>query len=267
VELVQAFVLGVVQGAAEFLPVSSSGHLVLVPALFGWDEPALAFDVLLHIATLVAVVAYFRRDLWLMVRAFFSRDPELASERKLAWLVILGTIPTGIIGLAFNDFFESLFHSVSAVGVFLLVTAAFLALSERLSRKTMHDPAGMRWMHAIWIGIAQGMAIAPGISRSGATMAAGLGAGLDREQAARFSFLLSVPIILLAGGKTALDVIVHSEPFPGFGVSIVGFLAAAISGYAVIAGLLAWLRRRSLLVFSAYCAVIGTAVLVWQAII
>ncbi|MDO9556957.1 MAG: undecaprenyl-diphosphatase UppP [Coriobacteriia bacterium] len=265
--LVQAFVLGIVQGVAEFLPVSSSGHLVLVPAILGWDGPSLGFDVLLHLATLVAVVAYFRRDLWRMVRAFFSRSEGLATERKLAWLIIIATVPTGIIGLTFKDFFESLFSNVTYVGVFLLVTAAFLALAEKLSRKALHDPADMGFRHAIAVGVAQGMAIAPGISRSGTTMAAGLGAGLDREQAARFSFLLSVPIILLAGAKTALDVATHSEPLPGIAVCIVGFLAAAISGYAVIAGLLSWLRRRSLLVFSAYCAVVGTAVLVWQFIV
>lgn len=266
-DLVHAFVLGIVQGAAEFLPVSSSGHLVLVPALFGWEEPSLGFDVLLHLATLVAVVTYFRRDLLLMVRAFFSRRAELTTERRLAWLIIIATVPTGIIGLAFNDFFESLFSSVASVGAFLLVTAAFLALAEKLSRRTLHDPAGMRWGHALAVGVAQGMAIAPGISRSGATMATGLGVGLDREQAARFSFLLSVPIILLAGAKTAVDVVMHSEPLPGVAVCIVGFLAAAISGYAVIVGLLSWLRHRSLMIFSAYCAVIGTAVLVWQSIV
>lgn len=266
-DVMQAFVLGIVQGAAEFLPVSSSGHLVLVPAVFGWDEPSIGFDVLLHLATLVAVVVYFRRDLLLMVKAFFSRGPALQTERRLAWLIIVATIPTGIIGLAFNDFFESLFTSITYVGVFLLVTAAFLALAERLSRKSLHDPATMGWKQAVAIGVAQGMAIAPGISRAGATMAAGLGIGLDREQAARFSFLLSVPIILLAGGKTAVDVVIHNEPFPGIAVCIVGFLAAAISGYAVIAGLLSWLRRRSLLVFSAYCAIVGTAVLVWQSIV
>jgi undecaprenyl-diphosphatase len=265
-DLVQAFVLGVVQGMAEFLPVSSSGHLVLVPAAFGWSEPSIGFDVMLHLATLVAVVGYFRRDLVLLIRAFFSRRSDLAAERKLAWLIIAATIPTGIIGLAFDDFFTSLFSNVTAVGVFLLLTAAILALSEMLSRKALHDPSGMKWSHAIAIGLAQGMAIAPGISRSGATMAAGLGVGLDREQAARFSFLLSVPIILLVGAKTGLDVALHGGALPSPAVCIVGFLAAAISGYAVIAGLLSWLRRRSLLVFSVYCAVLGTAVLVWQII-
>jgi len=209
-------------------------------------------------------VTYFRKDVWSMVRAVFSRDPERATERRLAWLIVVATIPTGIIGLAFNDFFESLFSTVTSVGVFLLVTAAFLALAEKLSHKALHEPSRLGWTHAVLIGIAQGAAIAPGISRSGATMAAGLGAGLDREQAARFSFLLSIPIILLAGAKTGLDVAVSAEPLPSLAVCLVGFLAAAVSGYAVIAGLLSWLRSRSLLIFSAYCAIVGTAVLVWQ---
>ncbi|MDI6900384.1 MAG: undecaprenyl-diphosphatase UppP [Anaerosomatales bacterium] len=264
-ELLQAIVLGIVQGAAEFLPVSSSGHLVIVPALFGWDDFSLGFDVLLHLGTLVAVIAYFRRDVVNLVRAAFSSDPERAHDKRLAWLIAAGTIPTGIIGLAFNDLFESLFESVVWVGWFLLITASFLTLSDRLSRKVTHDATRLSVRGALLIGVAQGMAIAPGISRSGATMAAGLGLGLDREQAARFSFLLSIPIILLAGGKTALDLVTTAgEGMPTLLVCVVGFVASALSGYAVIAGLLSWLKKHTLLVFAGYCAVAGTAVLVWQ---
>jgi undecaprenyl-diphosphatase len=264
VTALQAIVLGITQGAAEFLPISSSGHLVIVPALFGWEHPPVAFDVLLHLATLLAVVVYFRSDLWGMVRGFFSRDPARAAERRLAWLIIIGTVPTGLIGLAFDDLFESLFSAVGYVGVFLLVTALVLTLAEWLSRKRTHDPGQMRWWQAVLIGVAQGAAITPGISRSGATIAAGLGIGLDREQAARFSFLLSVPSILLAGAWAARELLTGDVVMPSVGVAALGFIAAAVSGYAAIAGLLAYLRRRPLYPFAVYCAVAGLAVIVWQ---
>jgi undecaprenyl-diphosphatase len=264
VTVLEAIVLGLTQGAAEFLPISSSGHLVIVPALFGWDHPPVAFDVLLHLGTLVAVVAYFRADLWRMVRGFFSRDPALETERRLAWLIIIGTIPTGVIGLVFDDLFESLFGAVLYVGVFLLVTAALLTLAEWLSRQRSHDPSEMRWWQAALVGVAQGAAIAPGISRSGATMAAGLAIGLDREQAARFSFLLSVPSILLAGTWAARELLGGGVVMPAVGVSALGFLAATVSGYAAIAGLLAYLRRRPLYPFAAYCAAAGLGIIVWQ---
>jgi undecaprenyl-diphosphatase len=260
----QAIVLGLTQGAAEFLPISSSGHLVIVPAIFGWDKPPVAFDVLLHLATLLAVVIYFRADLWGMVRGFFSRDLARAAERRLAWLIIIGTIPTGIIGLAFDDLFESMFGAVGFVGVFLLVTAVILTVAERLSRKTGHDPSAMRWWQAVLIGIAQGAAIAPGISRSGATMAAGLGVGLDREQAARFSFLLSVPSILLAGAWAARELLTGDVLMPSLGISALGFVAAAVSGYAAIAGLIAYLRKRPLYPFAVYVALAGIGIIIWQ---
>lgn len=260
----QALVLGITQGAAEFLPISSSGHLVIVPALFGWDHPPVAFDVLLHLATLLAVIVYFRRDLWRMVRGFFSRDPELAAERRFAWLIIIGTIPTGLIGLAFDDVFESLFGAVLWVGVFLMVTAVILTLAEWLSRKRQHDPGQMRWWQAALVGVAQGAAIAPGISRSGSTIAAGLAIGLDREQAARFSFLLSVPSILLAGAWAARELLGGGIVMPSLGVSAIGFIAAAVSGYVAIAGLLRYLRTRPLYPFAVYCALIGLGIVIWQ---
>ncbi|MDZ4167869.1 MAG: undecaprenyl-diphosphatase UppP [Coriobacteriia bacterium] len=262
--VLEAIILGLTQGAAEFLPISSSGHLVIVPALFGWDKPAVAFDVLLHLGTLLAVIVYFRADLWRMVRGFFSTAPERAPERRLAWLIIIGTIPTGLIGLAFDDVFERLFGAVLYVGVFLMVTAVILTLAEWLSRQRAHDPSEMRWWQAALIGVAQGAAIAPGISRAGSTMAAGLAIGLDREQAARFSFLLSVPSILLAGAWAARELLGGGVVMPSPGVSALGFLAAAVSGYAAIAGLLAYLRKRPLYPFAAYCAVAGLGIIVWQ---
>lgn len=265
-EVLQAFVLGVVQGIAEFLPISSSGHLVLVPAVFGWEEFAgnVAFDVLLHAASLSAVIVYFRHDLWRMVLAVLSSGTELAAERRLAWLIVAGTFVTGVIGLAFDDFFESLFHSPLWTGVFLLVTATFLTLAERLSRVPSHRPETMSLRQALFIGLAQGAAIAPGISRAGATISAGLATGLSREQAARFSFLLSTPIILLATAKTAFDALSEGSTLPGLTACIVGFAASAVASYLAIAWLLGYLKNRSLYPFAIYTALVGTIVIVWQ---
>jgi undecaprenyl-diphosphatase len=266
VELVQAIVLGIVQGATEFLPISSSGHLVLVPALLGWEAFAgnIAFDVLLHAGSLIAVLIYFRSDFARMITSVFSKDAELADDRHLAWLIVIGTFVTGAIGLAFDDFFESLFHSTAWVGLFLLVTSAILVAAEKLSSVRTERPEKMGVSHAIMIGLAQAAAIAPGISRSGATISAGLGTGLTRPQAARFSFLLSAPIILLATAKTAYDAIGQASTLPGLVPSVAGFLAAAVSGYAAIAWLLSYLRNRSLYPFAVYTAIVGTAVVIWQ---
>lgn len=261
-EVLRALVLGVVQGLAEFLPISSSGHLRLIQDGLGWGEFGLAFDTLLHVATLLAVIVYFRADLWHMLLAVFSRDPARATDRRLAWLVIAATIPTGIIGLLGGDWFET--ADLLYVGIAFLLTAAFLTTADRFSRKSIHEASGLGWTRALLVGIAQGIAIMPGISRSGATMAAGLGLGLDREQAARFSFLLSFPIILLAAAKQALDVIGGSEPMPGIAAIVVGFVASAVTGYVAIAYLMSFLRKHTFVPFAVYTAVLGTGVILWQ---
>lgn len=264
-QVLQALVLGIVQGIAEFLPISSSGHLVLVPAIFGWEEFAgnVAFDVLLHAASLTAVVVYFRHDLWNMVLAVFSRGEARAADRRLAWLIVAGTFVTGVIGLAFDDFFESLFHSPLWTGVFLLVTAVFLTAAEKLSHvRTI--PEHMTLRQALLISLAQAAAIAPGISRAGATISAGLTVGLTRDQAARFSFLLSTPIILLATAKTAYDALSEASTMPTPTACVVGFTASALASYAAIAWLLSYLKNRPLYPFAVYTACVGTAIIVWQ---
>ncbi len=268
-ETLFALVLGVLQGLAEFLPISSSGHLRLLQEGLeqcGYDlEGAgfgLAFDTLLHVATLLAVVVYFRRDLASMTRAVFSREAGLAGERRLAWLVVAATVPTGVIGLVGNDFFES--AGIMAVGVALLVTSLTLWLTDRFSRHQIHAAEGMGVRRALLIGLAQGIAVMPGISRAGATMAAGMGLGLDRTQAARFSFLLSGPIILLAAAKQSLDVIGGEAALPGTLPVVVGFGAAALTGYAAIAGLMRLLREHTFWAFSVYTGLLGAAVIVWQ---
>ncbi len=261
-QLLQAIILGVVQGFAEFLPISSSGHLRVLQDVFGWDTFNLAFDTMLHVATLLAVVIYFRSDLAHMVSAAFSRGPESATDRRLAWLIVVATIPTGIIGLTAGDWFEN--ADLLWVGVAFLITAGFLALTDLLSKHSIHSASNLSWPRAVLVGIAQGIAIMPGISRAGATMATGLGVGLDREQAARFSFLLSTPIILLAGAKQALDVVTEGIAMPPLYVSVAAFAAAAITGYVAIAGLMSYIRKHSFYPFAIYTAVMGVAVITWR---
>lgn len=266
--LVQAIILGLVQGATEFVPISSSAHLVLVPWALGWPSPGLAYDTMAHWGTLTAVVIYFWADLWRLARAWFGSLPALlraralpqATDARLAWWIIVGTVPAAVLGALFEDFFASLFANPQAVGAFLLVTALLLATGERLGRRTRaleRLTAG----DAVLIGLAQAVAIAPGISRSGATMSMGLFCGLQREAAARFSFLLSMPIILGAGLLPLKTLAETADAFSRFPHLLAGFLAAAISGYLCIRFLLGYLRRGRLYVFAAYCALLGLAVL------
>ncbi len=264
-EVVQAIVLGVVQGVAEFLPISSSGHLRLIEDGLGWSGFGLAFDTLLHVATLLAVVVYFRDDIAHMIKAAFSTDEKMAADRHLAWLIVVATIPTGLIGLAGSDFFET--AALVWVGVAFIITSAALLATDMLSRHTLHSAERLGWLSAIGVGIAQGIAVMPGISRSGATMAAGMGFGLDREQAARFSFLLSGPIILLAGAKQALDVIGGGATLPSLPATVLGFVAASVTGYLAIAGLMSFLRKHTFLPFAIYTGILGIAVIIWQTIL
>lgn len=255
----QAIILGILQGATEFLPISSSGHLVLVPWALNWPNPGLAFDTMVHWGTLVAVVAYFYRDLVRLARDWFGnlflRRPASTNSR-LAWLLIIGTLPGVIIGLVGEELFERLFLAPAWVSFFLLITAALLAISERIGKRTKStDQLTVR--EATLIGAAQGLAIAPGISRSGATIAMGLVLGLRRPAAARFSFLLSIPIVFGAGLMQLFKLVSN----PGESVAIIhmvlGFVAAAISGYLCIRFLLSYLQRGKLYPFAIYCAMVG----------
>jgi undecaprenyl-diphosphatase len=257
--LFQAIILGIVQGATEFIPVSSSGHLVLVPWLLDWDSPGLVFDTVVHWGTLVAVLAYFWRDWWLLITAWLRglvRWDWRDSNARLMWLILLGTIPAAVIGFLLEDFFESLFGKPAWVGVFLLVTAALLTISERLGQRT-RGLGDLRWADALLIGLGQAAAIAPGISRSGATIAAGLLRGVRREQAARFSFLLATPIILGAGLFKLTDLLASPDPLSQVPALAAGFAAAAISGYLCIWFLLRYLQRGKLYPFAIYCTSVG----------
>jgi undecaprenyl-diphosphatase len=249
-----------VQGATEFLPVSSSGHLVLVPWLLGWGDPGLAFDATLHLGTLVAVVAYFAGELWTLLKALLSsmRERSLAGDatRKIAWLLLLGSLPAAVIGFFLEEYFERLFAEPLWVGILLLGTGALLSLSEKWSVRN-REISAMRWLDALVIGLGQALAIAPGISRSGATISAGLWRGLERSEAARFSFLLSVPVVLGAGLFKLLDLMATPWVLRSPWLVIIGFLAAAVSGFLSIRFLLSYLRSRSLYPFAAYCWAAG----------
>lgn len=268
-EIIQAIVLGIVQGLTEFIPVSSSGHLVLVPWFFGWEHQSLLFDTMLHWGTLISIFAVFWRDFWAIIVATLTslvRRSLANPNARLGWFIIVGSIPAAVTGLLFKDFFEALFGSPLAVGFFLLFTASILAGSEvmmtRVRRKS--DLTTMNWVQAIAIGLAQAVALAPGISRSGSTMAAGLATGLRREEAARYSFMLGTPAFLGAGLLQLMDALGTdpAEVSAQLPVLLIGLVVSAVVGYLTIRGLLAYLRTRSLYIFSIYCIIMGALVII-----
>jgi undecaprenyl-diphosphatase len=267
-DILRAILLGVVQGATEFIPVSSSGHLVLVPWLLGWDSPGLVFDTVVHWGTLVAVLAFFWRDWWRLISAWLRglvrwewHDPEA----RLMWLLIAGSIPAAVIGYLLESFFESLFGQPVWVSAFLLVTAGLLALGEWLGRQT-RQMGDLRLRDALVVGLGQAAAIAPGISRSGTTIVAGLLRGMERAAAARFSFLLATPVILGAGLFKLLDLFGAPDALAQLPILLVGFVTAAASGYLCIWGLLRYLQRGKLYIFAAYCVWVGVSCLIVAAV-
>lgn len=261
-DLLEALIFGIVQGATEFLPVSSSGHLTLVPWWLGLDDPPLLFDVVVHLGTLMAVLVYFWRDWLTLLQAGITalrtrtlQDPDA----RLLLLLVIGTIPAALAGVLLDDVFEAAFAEPRAVALFLLVTAGLLVLSERryASTRSLSD---LNLPDSLVIGVAQAFAIFPGISRSGSTIAAGILRGLPRTAAARFSFLLATPIIIGAGLKQAFDVLTGSVALANdlIGPLILGFLAAAVVGFLSIWFLMRLLQRWRLYGFAAYCAAFGT---------
>ncbi|AXV37687.1 MAG: undecaprenyl-diphosphatase UppP [Methanobacterium sp. BRmetb2] len=276
-DIIQALILGIVQGLTEFLPISSSAHLVFMHELTGL-APNLSFDTLLHLGSLIAVLGYFRKDVVHMIKSFFSSLIDIPRGqfkkgikedqfKKLAWFIIIGTIPAGLAGFLLKDFFESLFSNLTAVSVFLIITGFLLWGSEMVSRKTLKKISlkEMTVKNTLIMGVAQACAIAPGISRSGATISSGLFLGMERELAARFSFLLSIPAILgaalvqLKDISTGLDV--NTSAY------VLGFIAAAISGYLAIKLMLKLIKERNLLIFAYYCWIVGAFVLIFTLVL
>lgn len=254
---IEGIVLGAVQGLTEFIPISSSGHLVLVPEALGWDAPGLAFDVMLHVASLLALLVYFARDLWGIVRGTFAGDRD---SRRMMWLLAVGTVPAGLAGLLLNDFFEDAFEDARAAALQLLITAAILVAGElvlrhhRRRQERLRDTTDVRTLDAIAVGLAQALAILPGISRSGSTIATGLALKLERDAAARFAFLLAIPALF---GAALVEVPDLGTDTLTSSAAIGGFLASLATSYLAIAGLLRYLRSRTLYPFAVYCVVAG----------
>jgi undecaprenyl-diphosphatase len=267
--LLQALIMGVVQGLTEFLPISSSGHLIIVPFLFGWTDPfitSLAFSVMLHIGTLAALLVYFRSDWVRLVPAGFAaiRDRSFRADpdRRLAWLLVAATIPAAIAGFLLSDLIETAFRDIGLVALTLVVGAIVLWLADRWGGRSK-GVEDVTFPVAIAIGAAQALALVPGISRSGISISASRLAGLDREAAARFSFLMATPITAgaaifelrkLVAGETGLEV--------SIGPLVVGMIAAFVSGMIAIGFLLRYLRTRSLNIFVAYRLVLAAVVVI-----
>ena len=273
-DIFQAIIIGLVQGLTEFLPVSSSAHLIFAQQALGVSEVGLAFDVLMHVGTLVAVIVYFFNDIVNMIKGFLLSLVDLKNGnfigeikkdpyKKLAWLTILATIPVGVVGVLFNDVIESMFKGLTIPAFLLLITGCLLYASQRMNSGRI-DVRNISLKEAIIMGCGQALAILPGLSRSGTTIAAGLFAGLDKEFAAKFSFILSIPAILGAAVFQLKDL---SGGSIEIGACIAGFVVAIISGYLAISVLLKIVREKSLDIFSYYCWIVGIIVLVGSLIL
>ncbi len=268
-DLLQAIVLGIVQGLTEFLPISSSGHLRIVPAFAGWDDPGAAFTAVIQLGTMAAVVLYFRDDLIRIARAWLGslRDPSLRSDldARLGWYLILGTLPIVVFGVLFADQIENGARDLYLIGTTLILLGIVLLAAEKVSRRERELSAITR-RDAIVVGFAQALALIPGVSRSGATISAGLFLGMDRVSAARFSFLLSIPAVVLSGVYELKDVLGGSaEGAAGLGPTAVATVFAFVSGYVSIAFLLRFLTTHTTAVFVAYRVALGAVVLVLAA--
>lgn len=267
--LLEAILLGILQGATEFLPISSSGHLVIIPSIVNFTQPDLVFIGLVHTGTLLAVLAYFWRDLIAILRAVFdglrSRDPMGTTDARLGWFIVVGSIPAAAAGLLLADFFEEVYGQPVYAAFFLLVTGGLLVLGERmLSGKKTFDT--MTWLDSIVIGLFQMAALFPGVSRSGSTIVGGLLRGLNRPDAARYSFLLGIPAIAGAGALSIFDLLTETPLFEPV-VYVAGFAAAAVTGYLCIYFLLRWVREHSLYIFAIYCFLVGGGYLLAQLVL
>jgi undecaprenyl-diphosphatase len=256
-DLFQALILGIVQGATEYIPISSSAHLVIVPWLLGWPDPSFAFEVLVQWGTLVGVFIFFWQDIWTITRGVLQgllrRRPLATFEAKLGWLVAVATIPAVVLGLLLKAYFEAAFAAPVFAGGLLILTALLLVIAERFGART-RQLEELGWLDAIIVGFWQAAAILPGISRSGATIGGAVLRDFDRTAAARFSFLMSIPALLGAGVVALNDLVGTGALLKELPAITVGFVAAAIAGYVCIRWLLHYLQRHSLYIFAVYCA-------------
>jgi undecaprenyl-diphosphatase len=262
----EAIVLGLVQGLTEFLPISSSGHIRIVPAFLGWDDPGAAFTAVIQLGTMAAVLVYFRSELWAIARAWLRELGvpwrELSQEARLGWFIVLGTIPIAIFGVAFSDQIESGARDLYLIGTALILFSFVMLAAERFGTRR-RDLADLDGRDGAFIGVAQALALIPGVSRSGATISAGLFRGFDRAAAARYSFLLSVPAVVLSGLFELRDL--GEGDTASAGATLIATLVAFGSGYVAIAWLLRYLATHTLNVFVAYRIPLGVLVLVLAA--
>lgn len=260
--VLEAIVLGLVQGLTEFLPISSSGHLRIVPAFLGWDDPGAAFTAVIQLGTMAAVLIYFRHDLWRIAVAWARelRMPfrQRSPDANLGWFIVLGTIPIAIFGFVFSDQIESGARDLYLIGSALILFSFVMLAAERYGARE-RELTQMNGRDGLFIGFAQAIALIPGVSRSGATISAGLFRNFDRTAAARYSFLLSVPAIVLSGLFELRDVGGGAEA--SVGATVIATVAAFVSGYAAIAWLLRYLANHSLAVFVAYRIPLGVLVI------
>lgn len=276
-EIWQAIILGIVQGVTEFLPISSSGHLIIFPWLLDWDTPGLAFDAALHLGTLCAVIVYFRNDILNMLKAIpyamghapallsgsGDKDEHPQAEARLGWLIVIATVPGLIAGILLQGFVDDLFHAddisdraIATIATMAIVVGIVLWFAERIADRR-RDIGSMRWSDALIIGAAQAIALIPGTSRSGATITAGLFRGLKRADAARFSFLAGMPLVLAAGLKSIYDAAEAGISSSELGLFIAGGLSSALVGFVTIFGLLRFLQSNSTQVFVIYRILFG----------
>ncbi|WP_318510861.1 undecaprenyl-diphosphate phosphatase [Photobacterium leiognathi] len=253
----EAFMLALIQGLTEFLPVSSSAHLILPSEILGWPDQGLAFDVAVHVGTLMAVILYFRKEVVALLSAWLNSifKREHSDESKLAWMIVIATIPACIFGLVMKDFIEMYLRSAWVIACTTIIFGLLLWWVDKRAKLT-DDEYKANWKSALFIGLAQAAAIIPGTSRSGATMTAALYLGFTREAAARFSFLMSIPIILLAGGYLGLKLVTGTDPID-FGNLSIGIAVSFISAYACIHVFLKLVTRLGMTPFVIYRLILG----------
>jgi undecaprenyl-diphosphatase len=258
--ILQTLILGILQGITEFLPISSSAHLILVPVVTGWQDQGVAFDLAVHVGTLLAVVLYFRKDL-----AAITRDGALSvvkrqqvGQSRLAWAVVLGTIPTGLAGLALMDMIETTLRSVSVIVITTLVFGLLLGIADA-SNRAERDLSRLTWLDVAFIGLAQAISLIPGTSRSGITITAGLLLGLTREAAARFSFLLAIPITALAASLKIIE-LAQSDLTVDWAHFLLGGVTAFITAIIAIHFFLQWLNRFGMMPYVIYRLILGATI-------
>lgn len=263
--LLEAIVLGIVQGLTEFLPISSTAHLKIVPKLLGWDDPGASFSAVIQLGTVAAVLGFFRRDLWAiatgLLRGLRSGRPLEDRDARMGLYIVAASVPIVFFGLLFQDLIRSQLRSLYVISASLILVGLAMAWADRRQGLRALEKGEVGFGDAMFVGFAQALALVPGVSRSGSTIAAGLFRGLDRAEAARFSFLLSVPAVSGAGLKEGYEL--AQAGFGGVGLLplFVGTLASFVVGYAAIAGLIAFLKKRSVMVFVGYRMALGVLLL------